>query len=120
MVYKVTTTGATAASMQLGARAGCAIGLLDMLKAAIPVLLFRILYPDELYLLAAAVAAMAGHNWPVFHRFQGGRGISAYYGGLLVIDWVGALVTAAVGMLAAPGGGAMSLTLDYVDGKQAP
>ncbi len=100
MIYKVTATGATAASMQLGGRAGCAIGLLDMLKAAVPVLLFRLLYPDELYLLAAAVAAMAGHNWPVFHRFRGGRGISAYYGGLLVIDWVGALVTAAVGMLA--------------------
>ena len=99
LTYKVTAMGATAASMQLGSRAGCAIGLLDMVKAALPVLAFRLLYPDDPYLLAAAIGAMAGHNWPLFHGFKGGRGISSYYGGLFVIDWIGALVTAVAGML---------------------
>jgi acyl phosphate:glycerol-3-phosphate acyltransferase len=42
---------------------------------------------------------MAGHNWPVFNRFKGGRGISSAYGGLLVVDWLGAFVCAVVGLL---------------------
>jgi glycerol-3-phosphate acyltransferase PlsY len=97
--YKVTTFGATAASMSLGAKAGCAVGFADMVKVAVPVLVFRILFPGESYMLAAAVGGMAGHNWPVFYKFKGGRGISAYYGGLFIIDWVGALVTMIAGMI---------------------
>jgi glycerol-3-phosphate acyltransferase PlsY len=46
-----------------------------------------------------SVAAFVGHVWPVYHRFRGGRGLSAIYGSLLVIDWVGMLVTAIGGML---------------------
>ncbi|MFN2245213.1 MAG: glycerol-3-phosphate acyltransferase [Anaerolineae bacterium] len=99
MTYKVTAFGATAISMQLGPRVGCAIGLLDMLKVALPTLAFKLLYPDQPYELLVAVAGMAGHNWPIFHRFKGGRGISAYYGGLFVIDWLGALVTSTAGLL---------------------
>ena len=34
-----------------------------------------------------AVAVLLGHNYPVFHRFRGGRGQSPLYGGLLAIDW---------------------------------
>ncbi len=97
MTYKVTAFGATAVSMQLGPRVGCAIGLLDMLKVALPTLAFKLLYPSEPYELI--VAGMAGHNWPLFHRFKGGRGISAYYGGLFVIDWLGAIVTSTAGLL---------------------
>lgn len=96
--YHVTTTGALTASMSLGARGGCLIGLLDMAKAAIPVLVVRLLYPEAVYMLTAAVACMAGHNWPVFNRFRGGRGVSTLYGGLLAIDTVGAFVVATVGM----------------------
>jgi glycerol-3-phosphate acyltransferase PlsY len=99
MTYKVTAFGATAVSMQLGPRVGCAIGFLDMLKVALPTLAFKLLYPDQPYELIVAVAGMVGHNWPIFHRFKGGRGISAYYGGLFVIDWLGALVTSTAGLL---------------------
>ena len=97
--YKVTAFGATAVSMQLGPRVGCAIGLLDMLKVTLPTLAFKLFYPDQPYELIVAAAGMAGHNWPIFHRFRGGRGISAYYGGLFVIDWLGALVTSTAGLL---------------------
>jgi glycerol-3-phosphate acyltransferase PlsY len=99
MTYKVTAFGATAVSMQLGPRVGCAIGFLDMLKVALPTLAFKLLYPDQPYELIVAVAGMVGHNWPLCHRFKGGRGISAYYGGLFVIDWLGALVTSTAGLL---------------------
>ena len=97
--YKVTSTGAAAASMKLGPRAGCTIGLLDILKVALPTFVFRLLYPDQYYFLIAATAGMVGHNWPVFNRFQGGRGISAAYGGLLVVDFFGAIISALAGLL---------------------
>lgn len=97
--YKVTTFGATTASMHLGPKVGLMIAFADMIKAAVPVLVFRLLYPGESYLLVAAVGSMAGNNWPVFYKFKGGRGISAYYGGLFVIDWLGAIVTMVAGML---------------------
>ncbi len=97
--YTVSSTGATAASMKYGSKAGCLIGFLDIIKVSIPVLILRILYPDALYILIAALAGMAGHIWPVFYKFKGGRGMASYYGGLFVIDWLGAVVTCITGML---------------------
>jgi len=35
--------------------------------------------------VTAGLAAVAGHNWPVFARFKGGRGVTAYFGTLFVI-----------------------------------
>ena len=42
---------------------------------------------------------MAGHNFPIYYRFKGGRGMSTLYGGLLVIDWLSIPVTAIGGTL---------------------
>jgi acyl phosphate:glycerol-3-phosphate acyltransferase len=98
-VYKVTSMGAAAASMKFGAAAGCTIGLLDIAKVFLPVLAFKLIDPDGYTHLVAAVAGMVGHNWPIFNRFKGGRGISAAYGGLLVVDWLGALACALGGLL---------------------
>lgn len=97
--FKVTSMGASTASMKLGPKVGCAIGMLDILKVTIPTLVFRFLYPGETYFLVTAAAGMAGHNWPVFNRFKGGRGISAFYGGFIAIDWIGAILCALSGML---------------------
>ena len=33
----------------------------------------------------AAMAAIAGHNWPVFLRFRGGRGVATFMGGLIAL-----------------------------------
>jgi acyl phosphate:glycerol-3-phosphate acyltransferase len=97
--YKVTSTGAAAASMKMGPRIGCTIGLLDILKVLLPTLAFRLFFPNDYYFLIAAIAGMVGHNWPVFHGFKGGRGISAAYGGLIVVDFFGAIISATLGLL---------------------
>jgi glycerol-3-phosphate acyltransferase PlsY len=74
-----------------------------MLKIAIPALVFRLLYPGDPYpqpyYLISAACGMIGHVWPVYHRFKGGRGLSAVWGGMFVIDWIGVFVTSIVGML---------------------
>jgi glycerol-3-phosphate acyltransferase PlsY len=88
-------TGVSATSMMVrqGPRAGCLVSGLDMLKAAIPVLAARILFPDTDLDLVVGAAVIAGHNWPVWHRFHGGRGVSPLYGALLVVDWTAIPVT---------------------------
>ncbi len=39
----------------------------------------------------AALAAMAGHNWSVFLKFHGGRGVATYMGGLIALSPVVAI-----------------------------
>ena len=96
---KVLPMSSTTVSMHLGGKVGCAIGWLDILKVALPTLAFKLLYPAHPYELVVAVAGMIGHNWPLYYKFKGGRGISAYYGGLIVIDWLGALFVSILGMV---------------------
>ncbi|HEY55784.1 MAG TPA: hypothetical protein G4N91_05930 [Dehalococcoidia bacterium] len=40
---------------------------------------------DEPYILATAVAVVVGHNWMLFLKFSGGKGMGATVGGLLVL-----------------------------------
>ena len=82
-----------------GSKLGFSVYLLDMIKVIIPVVVFLRLFPDNSYFLLVATAAVAGHIWPVFHRFRGGRGLSAIYGTLLVIDWIGMFIAAVGGMV---------------------
>jgi glycerol-3-phosphate acyltransferase PlsY len=88
-----------AVRLQLGARWGltCAAG--DILKAFVPVLVLRIAFPGGPYLYAAALGALIGHNWPVFHRFKGGRGQSPMLGGMLAIAPLGAVVCSVAGFV---------------------
>ena len=39
----------------------------------------------------AALAAMAGHNWSVFLKFRGGRGVATFFGGLVALCPVAAI-----------------------------
>jgi glycerol-3-phosphate acyltransferase PlsY len=88
----------TAVSMHLGPKYGCLTALLDMLKVALPVAIFRFAFPGQPYFLIAAITGIIGHNWPVFYGFKGGSGLSPTYGGLLVISPIGTIVTAFGGM----------------------
>jgi glycerol-3-phosphate acyltransferase PlsY len=96
--YHLDAVAGTAVSLQLGARWGGITAILDILKALIPTLVFRLLYPETPYAIIVALAAVVGHDWPIYHGFKGGRGISPIYGGLLAIDPLGALAMSLLGM----------------------
>jgi glycerol-3-phosphate acyltransferase PlsY len=93
------TVSASWVSHHVGSGWGFLTYVLDMLKIVVPAVVLRRIWPAEPYFLVAAAAGVAGHIWPVFYRFKGGRGISAIYGGFLVIDWVGFLICSLGGML---------------------
>lgn len=61
------------------------VGLLDIAKAALPVCLGLRFGLGEGSAAAAGLAALIGHNWPVYLGFTGGRGISPLLGMLLVL-----------------------------------
>lgn len=96
---RLLTIGANTASIKLGPRVGCAIGILDILKAFVPTLIVKTLYPNEYYFLLTSLFAVIGHNWPIYYRFKGGGGMSPALGGFLAVDWIGTLIANFLGML---------------------
>jgi glycerol-3-phosphate acyltransferase PlsY len=91
--HRLKMVGATTASVKLGPKVGCTIGILDILKAFLPVLALKLMYPDQYYHLVSAVFVVLGHNYPVFYKFKGGAGVSPIYGGFFVVDFLGIVVS---------------------------
>ena len=97
--HRMAAVGATTASLVLGPKWGLIITGLDLLKAVVPTLFFRLLFPEQTAFMFAGGGAIAGHIWPVYHRFRGGYGIGPVLGALLVLDPLGVLVSNLVAML---------------------
>ena len=75
--------------------AAAATLLLDGAKGALALLLARSLSGEDAAQVAA-LAAMIGHCYPVWLKFQGGKGVATFLGILLAIAWpVGLAVCAA-------------------------
>jgi glycerol-3-phosphate acyltransferase PlsY len=68
--------------------------VLDALKGAVAVLIAQRLWPDAVNF--AAVGAFVGHLFPVWLRFQGGKGVATLLGILAPLFWPAALVYAVV------------------------
>lgn len=59
----------------------------DMLKGVIPVVIARKLDCSDLALSAVGFAAFLGHLYPLFFRFEGGKGVATALGVLLALHW---------------------------------
>jgi acyl phosphate:glycerol-3-phosphate acyltransferase len=88
----------------MGTRAAVAVAVMDALKGTAAVVLARWLLPDAPWAhVLAAFAAAAGHTWPVFSGFRGGKGVIVsgvavgvlYWPILLALLVVGPVVVAA-------------------------
>jgi glycerol-3-phosphate acyltransferase PlsY len=93
------TVSATSVSANIGPRYGFMTYLFDVLKVFVPVFILRRQLPGTEYYVIAATTAVVGHIWPLYYGFKGGRGVSAIYGGVFAIDWLGVFVTSIVGMV---------------------
>ncbi|OGT83555.1 MAG: glycerol-3-phosphate acyltransferase [Gammaproteobacteria bacterium RIFCSPLOWO2_02_FULL_61_13] len=59
----------------------------DILKGLLPVFVARELQVPDWVVAATGVAAFAGHIYPVFFAFRGGKGVATLVGVLLGIHW---------------------------------
>jgi len=88
--------GATNVLRTLGVVPAVLVLLLDAAKGWTAVWVALRLGLGEPAVAGAALAAVAGHNWPVFLGFRGGRGIATALGVLIALAPVVAAVLAAV------------------------
>jgi glycerol-3-phosphate acyltransferase PlsY len=103
--------GATNVFRTLGTRLGLITALLDLGKAALAVWLGMLIIGNDVFMVAghdihvqfaqclAAIMVMVGHNWSAYIGFKGGKGVACFLGGLLVINWMVALVGVAAGII---------------------
>ena len=94
--------------LRSGRKKAAALTLLgDALKGLVAVLLARWLqsyFGLAVEVVAAvAIAVLAGHMWPLFFGFKGGKGVATALGVLLALSWPVALICAAVWLIMAFG-----------------
>lgn len=60
----------------------------DLGKGIVPVFLAQKFFPGEILpQTLAAFFAVLGHNWPIFLKFKGGRGLATCAGILVYLNW---------------------------------
>ncbi len=67
---------------------GVLVGIFDFIKGAMMVFIAWRLGLDAGLQLGVGIAAIAGHNWSVFIRFYGGRGIATTLGIIIILPWI--------------------------------
>lgn len=85
-------TGATNVQRVLGWRWGVAIALADIAKGIVVVLVARWLAGSDLVVAVAASLAVAGHCWPVWLKFRGGKGVATGAGAAFALTLWGLLL----------------------------
>jgi glycerol-3-phosphate acyltransferase PlsY len=84
------SSGATNVKRSVGSRAGYAVFLLDFFKGLVPSLLglkmaFHGNIPGMRMAMLALVGVLLGHNFSLFCKFHGGKGIASTMGGIFII-----------------------------------
>ena len=69
-------------------RLGLPVGLFDLSKGLVMMWVAELAGLDIAQQLAVGAAAIAGHNWPIFLRFNGGRGIGTTMGVILIVPLI--------------------------------
>ena len=91
-------TGATNVLRAVGVPGAALVLVFDMGKAVLAVVLARVFSESHGVEVAAGLAAIIGHNWPVFIGFRGGRGTAPGWGALFVFDPIAGVVATLVGI----------------------
>jgi glycerol-3-phosphate acyltransferase PlsY len=92
--------GATNTLRVLGPKLAGVVFLLDALKGVIAVVLARWLEVPDTFVVLTGVAVIAGHNWPVFFNFRGGKGIATTIGVMFSLVPAAALGAALIALIA--------------------
>jgi glycerol-3-phosphate acyltransferase PlsY len=99
LTFESDSVSATVVTQNLDKRFGCLTALLDMFKVALPTFLVHYYFPAQPYFLLTGLAGLLGHDYPIYHKFQGGRGESPMIGAMLVINWFGIFIANGASMI---------------------
>ena len=81
--------GALNTYQQVGAWAGLTVLLVDTAKGVLAVTVPRLMGVDDWALFITTPLVVAGHNWPVFLGFRGGKGAASILGiSLVIVPWL--------------------------------
>ena len=81
--------GATNAGRVLGPRWGVVVGVLDVLKGLVPVVVAEHLF-GTVTALCVGLAVVLGHIWSPFLKGQGGKGVATSLGAIMAVEpWFG-------------------------------
>ena len=72
--------GATNILRVLGPKLAATVLVLDLLKGVLAVLIAHWIGASDTLLVLTGVAVIAGHNWPLFFNFRGGKGAATTIG----------------------------------------
>ena len=83
----------------VGRRGAGLVFILDTAKGALAVLLPRWIGAPDMAMYVAAIVVVIGHNWSIFLKFSGGKGVSTVFGVTVTVIPILALVTLPPAML---------------------
>ncbi|MFC2019815.1 glycerol-3-phosphate 1-O-acyltransferase PlsY [Chloroflexota bacterium] len=101
-------TGATNVLRTAGKKGAAMTAALDLAKGMLAVVLAGLIINGDYLVVGsfglgslaaqamAGLAAVAGHNWPVFFKFRGGRGVTPFFGGLIILCPIAAVFGAEI------------------------
>ena len=98
-------TGATNVLRTAGRKSAALVAALDVWKGVLAVVFAGLIVRGDYLLVGergfwwlltsaqvmAALAAVAGHIWPIFLKFRGGRGVATFFGGLIALCPIAAI-----------------------------
>lgn len=90
--------GTTNALRIFGKKVAAATLLLDAVKGSIAVIIGKNILGD-IGAMVAGLGVVSGHNWPVFLKFKGGKGIATTIGVALVLLPLQAIICIIIGIM---------------------
>ena len=85
--------GASNTAILAGMKWGVIVGLCDILKACIPILVAKFFFSEYVYLqYVVATCVILGHIYPFYLKFKGGKGFATFFGSILGIHWLAFIV----------------------------
>nr|WP_320025921.1 glycerol-3-phosphate 1-O-acyltransferase PlsY [uncultured Acetobacterium sp.] len=98
--YGSGNAGTTNVLRVMGKNVAIPVFVLDALKGCLVIVIGRYaLGLDEIFLVLGGIAVVAGHNWPAFLQFRGGKGTATSLGVFLTYDWQVAIIAIMIGMI---------------------
>tara|TARA_Y100001968_G_scaffold333507_1_gene396782 strand:+ start:3818 stop:4438 length:621 start_codon:yes stop_codon:yes gene_type:complete len=81
------STGATNVLRQVGKIPAFIVFIIDVAKGMAPVLLAKSLKLEDIWQVAAGIAALGGHIWPIWLKWKGGKAVASGLGVFLGLSW---------------------------------